>query len=163
MYREEEILEWARERGILDAKNADTQALYMFAEIQEYRYHCSLEYSHKIAFEELCDQLKDDIGDTYVTLVSVANLIGTELDDCMDGIDMPELQLDYVLMEFADAILKRKDQSKWVGKMIRQLKLMANGIDCPLNDCIDVALDGPKGILNRTGKNVDGAFVKDPQ
>jgi len=70
---EELIIEWSRERGILDNSTAQIQGLKLVSEIGE-----------------LCDNLakgrdvRDDIGDCIVVLTNIAKMTGTNLSECVD-------------------------------------------------------------------------------
>lgn len=70
---EELIIEWSRERGILDNSTAQIQGLKLVSELGE-----------------LCDNLakgrdvKDDIGDCIVVLTNIANMSGTNLSECVE-------------------------------------------------------------------------------
>lgn len=70
----EKIIEWGRERGI---NNVDKQAL-----------KCGEEYGELLT--EIChnrldsNELKDSIGDTTVTLIILADILGFDYKECVE-------------------------------------------------------------------------------
>ncbi len=65
------ILQWSHDRGILQNGKVETQTLKLVSEIGE-----------------LCDNvakgkdIKDDIGDCFVVLTNIANMMGTSMTEC---------------------------------------------------------------------------------
>lgn len=69
----EDVVFWAKERGILDDPNPYTQALKTVSEVGE--------FADNIA-KGRC--VKDDIGDILVTLIIQAAIQNTSLEECLD-------------------------------------------------------------------------------
>lgn len=66
-------LEWSKDRGILDNGKLSTQALKLVSEVGE--------LCDNLAKDNI-DAMKDDIGDCLVLLTNIANLAGTDLEEC---------------------------------------------------------------------------------
>lgn len=75
MYKEDEIQDWAKERNIYEMSDAASQARITVEESLELLQACEVMDEHEI---------KDAIGDVYVTLVNVAYLSGVDFKDCID-------------------------------------------------------------------------------
>lgn len=76
MYKQDEIEQWAKERGIYDSSDLISQARITVEESLETLQACELGDTDKIS---------DGIGDVYVTLVNVAFMAGLDLKECIDG------------------------------------------------------------------------------
>lgn len=70
-----EVLEWAKEKGILDSATAEKQFLKTIEEIGE--------VASALAKNDL-DELEDGIGDVTVTLIILAELKGLDFDKCLE-------------------------------------------------------------------------------
>jgi len=66
-------LQWSHDRGILQNGKLTTQALKLVSEVGE--------LADNAAKDNLKD-IKDDIGDCLVVLTNLANLAGTNLEEC---------------------------------------------------------------------------------
>lgn len=69
------ILEWAREKGILKAKNPNAQMLKCVSEVGELADAVVSGNMHEIV---------DGIGDVVVTLIILAELHNLDLTDCLE-------------------------------------------------------------------------------
>lgn len=69
------VLEWAKQKGILDNATAEKQFLKTIEEIGE--------VSSALAKNNL-DELEDGIGDVAVTLIILAELKGLDFDKCLE-------------------------------------------------------------------------------
>ena len=70
------VVAWAKERGILLASNPEKQALKMVSEVGEL---CDAIAVHDRA------QIIDGMGDTVVTLIILAELLGLDLTECLES------------------------------------------------------------------------------
>ena len=68
------VTEWARERGILKADFARMQMIKVLEEVGETR-HALLRNDY--------EEIKDGIGDTFVTLIILAVQLGLSPADCL--------------------------------------------------------------------------------
>ena len=73
MNREQQIRDWARERGIFDKSDPKTQTLKTVSEVGELADNTAKGLD-----------TRDDIGDILVTLVILAAMQGTSIDACVD-------------------------------------------------------------------------------
>jgi hypothetical protein len=78
-YLEEEILDWAHDKGILGAQGRGTEAGQHMKTLEEVE-----ELTHALADRNL-PEIADAIGDIYVTLVIQAEMQGLRMSDCIDG------------------------------------------------------------------------------
>lgn len=160
LHKEQEIIDWAKQVGIIEKGDRLTQGLKTVEEIAELISHC------------LKDQyIHDDIGDIYVTLVVQAH---------MNNIDMSKCIVDNEPGFFARSLKER------LADMVLDASLLLDSIQSPINDplntcgyyissiwyllesivasenldmdeCIDIAYNE---IVNRRGNMINGAFVK---
>ena len=93
MKLEEEIVQWAEDKGIFEKSNPLKQHDKTIEEVIELRdaiitYECmcnsgeALEFPHSASIAK--DEIKDGIGDTIVTLAILAKMHGLTLTDCVD-------------------------------------------------------------------------------
>jgi NTP pyrophosphatase (non-canonical NTP hydrolase) len=73
---EKEIVEWARERGILDQSDAKTQCLKFVSEAGE--------LADNVA-KGRHSEAKDDIGDIIVTLVVLSHFLDLDIVECIEA------------------------------------------------------------------------------
>lgn len=73
MYREEEIIQWGKDKGILINGDSKTQCLKTMSEVGE--------LADAIAKGE---RIEDHIGDVVVTLIMICELNGVHIEDCVD-------------------------------------------------------------------------------
>lgn len=70
------ILEWAKERGILESSTPEAQFTKTREEVEELEQ--GLENND-------LEEIRDAIGDVIVTLILLAELAGMDVVDCLDG------------------------------------------------------------------------------
>ena len=174
------ILDWAKEKGILDNSTADRQILKTIEEVMETRQAFGMlqeDPSNKLAAEELVD----GVGDVLVTLVILAELLNREIlgfdyriPSCLNRIH----ESRHVLKGDAKLYLSALDSEAWkiqrelsrggakyarafnlsLWKILSNLYFFSVKMDLDLLECGMVAY---RVISKRTGKMVDGIFVKD--
>lgn len=155
-YKEKEIVAWAEQKGIIAAADRLTQGLKTVEEIAELIKH------------SLKDQpVMDDIGDIYVTIVVQANMNGFCIQDIHEN-PYDFFHRDHVKGQLADMVLdagmmldtielEEGDVSMWISNIYNGLIVICDKLELSFPRCIDLAYDEIKG---RTGKMVDGVFVK---
>lgn len=74
MKYEQEVIEWARAKGLLTEKNAKNQLLKSFEEMGEVA-RAVLKNNH--------EELIDGLGDVLVTLIILAEIKGLTLEVCL--------------------------------------------------------------------------------
>ena len=72
--KDKEILEWAKERGILNPEFVNKQFMKVIEETGELA---------KSIIKDDKEQQKDDLGDMYITIVILAEQLGHDLDRCI--------------------------------------------------------------------------------
>lgn len=150
LHKEQEILDWARERQILDATDPAKQIIYSVCEFLE----ALINWENKA-------ELEDAIGDTFVTLVAVAN-IGTDksLAECKQ-ISRTVKSLSRDAWRYLDDYLKGRDTfPESLGTLVTHLDLIARQHSTTLERCIDIAYGN---ISGRSGSTVDGVFRKNEE
>lgn len=70
------ILEWAKEKGILDKATPNSQMLKTVEEVGE--------LASALSSRDL-EEIKDAIGDIAVTIIIQAELNGLDFDDCLQS------------------------------------------------------------------------------
>jgi len=165
LYREQDILDWARDRGLLEVKNRTKQALKTATEVAEL-------IEHSINGTDITD----DIGDIYVTIVIQAYLNARTMQRCLTeqfeipedyfkGGDSTELLVELHLatsLMASETLDSAYDEYSSISEHIRSIYMIINEIcdqkDLSFKACVDLAYNEIKG---RTGKLVNGVFVKD--
>lgn len=138
------ILEWANDKDLLKSENAPKQRLKLLEEVGE---------TAGAILKNKPDEIKDGIGDIFVVLVILFNQESKELyfvfnDDNLNN------TLDYVFKTVLDF--------SYIGEMngyaLRWLNYIAERTNNDLTECASLAWNE---IKDRTGKNVNGTFIKD--
>lgn len=151
MHKEQDIIDWAKERGIFMKGDPLTQGLKTFEEVAEV----------------INDHLKGrdisiELGDVYVTLVLQARMQGTDLEDCLTAVpvratfkeQVADLGLDVAMM--LESIQSgNTDVTIYIGNALSGLYILARMQDLDLHTCINLAY---AKISERSGKMVDGVF-----
>jgi len=151
------IRNWAKERGIITFKNETTQVLKLYEE-----------------FGELCggvlkqknDLIKDSVGDMVVVLTNLSAIIGFDIERECNYVKKDNkaltsrILLAWTAQEMSNLLTSTSiDSSK---KSIKNIFIYIESIslrhDLTIDECIDFAWNE---IKNRTGKNVNGNFIKD--
>ena len=148
---------WAKKRGILIKGNEETQVFKLIEE-----------------FGELCggilklkeDIIIDSVGDMVVVLVNLNKVKGFDLEYGIEFKDMNQITTSkQCLKALNDCINDLLHNCNRVLPVINYSNMIINlltklcglqGLD--INNCFNFAYNE---IKNRTGKNVDGNFIKD--
>jgi len=75
MNRIHSVLNWATDRNLIEGSTPQAQFLKTVSEIGELADNLN---------KRRYEAAKDDIGDVLVTLIIIAEQIGTDLDDCLE-------------------------------------------------------------------------------
>jgi NTP pyrophosphatase (non-canonical NTP hydrolase) len=75
MNRIHSVLNWAGDRNLIEGSTPQAQFLKTISEIGELADNLN---------KRRYEAAKDDIGDVLVTLIIIAEQIGTDLDDCLE-------------------------------------------------------------------------------
>lgn len=164
------IIDWAKEKGILENGRLTKQLLKSSEECLELQTAIeNYENGNKAALEEI----KDAIGDIYVTLVIATQMRVKNPYELFRKIELrennPIIRFNYKLytMEF-----KKFDFSIYacfisenaynvdlkLAKYIEFLDFTAKSYNLELTECIELAYNT---ISMRKGKMIDGSFVKE--
>ena len=86
------VIEWAREKGILNKATPYAQAKKTFEEVEELIEACEAQSKDKIEFVNskgklvnTQEELKDALGDILVTIIIGAEMQGLKLEDCLQS------------------------------------------------------------------------------
>ncbi|MFK8242836.1 MULTISPECIES: hypothetical protein [unclassified Facklamia] len=150
------VIEWHEEKQTNDIEK---QSLYLVAEFGEF-VGAYLKNDRA--------EMIDGLGDTLVVLIGLAHWTGNELDW--------ELELDRVLpalspneriafgtntlssIQVGNVVLTQGCPDAFLNKFLKDLRGIALSLDLNLKECLQSAYDV---ISKRTGKTVDGVFIKD--
>ena len=133
------ILNWAKEKNILNKENVPAQKLKLLEEVGE---------TASAILKNKTDEIKDGLGDIYVVLIIMAGQSGEDFDlgesnRFWEEAEIYELLSTIIYYDiFVDfsAILE----------LCKRLSL-------DMTECANLAWDE---IKNRTGKTVNGTFIK---
>ena len=170
----ERIIDWADERGL---NKAEILAMQLEKSREENSELTQAITKYELGNKEAIVEIKDAIGDVYVTLVVAFKLLkpietvyytfrSTVLWHSKDelktsGICFSELLRTTDARFYKTFISEEKidvELFKMVVTYIYLLDVVAKKYDLELVDCVDYAYNQ---IKNRTGKMIDGSFVKD--
>lgn len=159
------IIQWAKDKGILSKAKVIDQAEKTAEEVKELIeaiiWMKSLDGQVANMDVAICfhDSLVDAIGDVYVTLTIGMRLHGTFMPDwfASTSVEKPveELQSSLVKMGF---YIGKDSYAAVVMHMAGLLIQICCEYGLTLEQCVESAYDV---ISKRTGKMVDGKFVKD--
>ena len=86
------VLEWAKEKGILNKATPLAQAKKTLEEVNELFESCLAQYdgeetfiNHKGKQVNTKEEIKDALGDILVTIIIGAELQGLKLEDCLES------------------------------------------------------------------------------
>lgn len=163
LYLEQEIVSWAYKKGIINADDKYTQALKTIEEMAELLTN----------FLKAKD-ITDDIGDVYVTIAVQAHMNGLTLTKCgnmyAEELESPPVvkdtfkkQVGNLLADGTFMLLCIEDGDRpgtaiSIHCILEGIKNICERSDLVLADCIEHSYNI---ITKRTGKMVDGVFVKD--
>jgi NTP pyrophosphatase (non-canonical NTP hydrolase) len=74
MKHEQEVIQWALDKGIITPDNAKSQLLKSFEEMGEVA---------RAVLKSNQEELIDGLGDVLVTLIILAEIKGVKLEDCL--------------------------------------------------------------------------------
>lgn len=164
------IIDWANERGILEEGRLTRQLLKSTEECSELQNAIE---SYENGNKEALIEIKDAIGDVYVTLVISTqmklnhpyivfrkiklreNSLIIPTDFKFYTIELKRLDLD-LYTSFTGEITYDLDLK--IAKYVEFLDFLAKTYDLKLTDCIEFAYNT---ISKRKGKMIDGSFVKE--
>lgn len=164
------IIDWANERGILEEGRLTKQLLKSTEECSELQNAIE---SYENGNKEALIEIKDAIGDVYVTLVISTqmklnhpyivfrkiklreNSLIIPTDFKFYTIELKRLDLD-LYTSFTGEITYDLDLK--IAKHVEFLDFLAKTYDLKLIDCIEFAYNT---ISKRKGKMIDGSFVKE--
>lgn len=149
-YRIDEINQWAASKGIHASSSAERQYLKLLEEQQEL---------YKGILDDDIEAIKDAIGDCYVVLANMAWFSGTQgvkLDIHLPLSMRGPIVMFSSLQVFSTSALQVPRH--WMDVAVGSLSALASAFNLTLEECVDQAVNT---ILKRTGKMVDGVFVKD--
>lgn len=134
------ILEWAKQRDLLHKENAPKQRLKLFEELGE---------TAKAILHNDKEGIKDGIGDICVVLIILSAMCGDVIDKASTGkLRYKKFSSDYLLYQIIS--------KEWYS--IDLLSELSDRHNMTLIDCLHHAWEQ---IKDRTGKTVNGTFVKD--
>nr|DAE83996.1 MAG TPA: hypothetical protein [Caudoviricetes sp.] len=164
------IIEWAEEKGILETGRLTKQLLKSSEECLELQTAIeSYENGNKEAIEEI----KDAIGDIYVTLAISTRMRAKNPYIIFKLIKLTDYKLPMAVdYKYYIVELKRLDLSLYdtfisesitnldlkIAKYVEFLDFIAKDYNLTLCECIEAAYNV---ISKRTGKMIDGSFVKE--
>ena len=159
------IQEWAKERGIFDKSTPFDQLLKTHEEVGELIKAC---------YENDKPAIQDAIGDVMVTLINYCHFIE---QDIINGIKQvfelsaSELEIILLVMGVYRSLGKLMSINMWekdgessetsgirVFSIVYYLNNIARLENTTLEECLNIAYNE---IKNRTGKMINGKFVKD--
>ena len=159
------IQEWAKERGIFDKSTPFDQLLKTHEEVGELIKAC---------YDNEKPAIQDAIGDVLVTLINYCHFIE---QDVINGIkqavelSVSELEIILLVMGVYSSLGKLISINMWekdgesseingirVFSIVYYLNNIARLENTSLEECLNIAYNE---IKNRTGKMINGKFVKD--
>jgi adenine-specific DNA methylase len=155
------IITWANDKGILSKSNPNRQTLKLLEEIGELG---------KAINENNLAQIMDGVGDTYVVVTILSKMQGKEIQDVIintkglvDSFTTSDLLMELVnqvyIKDYSFALVLLNAlvvKLQTTGEVTNQLSI--EDTDYTLADCVMLAY---QQISKRTGKMVNGVFVKD--
>lgn len=136
------ILEWANNKDLLKSENAPKQRLKLLEEVGE---------TAGAILKNKPDEVKDGIGDIFVVLVILAEQLNEDLAFNFKGFSDDS---KWELFSLFNEILYK-------GRLyfsISYLNDICKNLNLDLTECANLAWSE---IKDRTGKNVNGTFIKD--
>ena len=164
------IIDWAKERNLLEEGRLTRQLLKSTEECSELQNAIE---SYENGNKEALIEIKDAIGDVYVTLVISTQMKLNHPYIVFRKIKLRENSLIIPTdFEFYTTELKRLDLDLYasftgeitydldlkIAKYVEFLDFLAKTYDLELTDCIEFAYNT---ISKRKGKMIDGSFVKE--
>lgn len=170
----DKIIDWADERGLNKAEILPMQLEKSREENAELTQAIT---KYELGNKDAIVEIKDAVGDIYVTLVVALKLLkpreivqlsfmGIQLWHSDDELDTDWICFSELLRttdtELFKTFIKKEKKDMEMYRMIilyvNLLDAIAKKYNLELVDCVDYAYNQ---IKNRTGKMIDGSFVKD--
>lgn len=140
------ILEWAEQRNLLYEENAINQRLKLIEECGELA---------KAILENNINKQKDGIGDVFVVLMILAAQLNIDLDLILERKSKPKPD---VFKPIYMIIGNCSDLNSDIQFNTYWLKDLCLTLNLDLTECVNMAWNE---IKDRTGKTVNGTFIKD--
>lgn len=160
---ENRIYKWAKDRGLLETATCESQFMYLLTEYGEL---------NAAVLKMNMDKIIDGIGDCAVVLAMLAicsdNTAGESQYELVSEIEIPPVEekmpsnrmevihLGQSIFLYSNAVIEVDHQ--WLRSAYICLKRIARAFGLNLSDCMEAAW---KEIAGRTGKSVNGVFIKD--
>lgn len=165
----EKILDWAEERNLLTQGDVFMQLEISREENSELTKAIT---KYEKGNAQAYDEIKDAIGDVYVTLVVASEIRGLPVHEIFKNVIFLKFNsyhwqhytellrgLDWELyLDCVNDHSQRYETPELLSRYVDLLNAIATKYDFTLVECIDYAYNQ---IKERTGKIVDGTFVKD--
>lgn len=137
------ILQWAKEKNLLKLENAPKQYLKLLEEVGE---------TASAILKNDVEKIKDGIGDIFVVLTIYFNQTN---QNSLLKFTEPNLKFNhgiflYAICGYANDTMNENCPFDWLNDL-------ANSLDLDLTECANIAWNE---IKNRTGKTVNGTFIK---
>ena len=143
------IEQWSIERNLHTA-NPKAQFLKVVEEAGEI---------YEAIEKDSVTDLMDAVGDTYVTMVILAQQLGVELKLVeVNIVHQYDNELIIQLSKIASGLSKNKDTTENVNKAFSIVVNLAADCNCDFLECVSFAYNE---IKDRKGKMVGGTFVKE--
>jgi hypothetical protein len=158
------ILKWADDKGILANGTPEGQLAKTLEELIETAQAVAL-YDNQSRYDtserDFLEEVKDGIGDVYVTLVIHAKLAGYEFSSHERANLANDMTNKYIFNEFSiwlPALARNESPEMLSRTMIFLTHGLAMNHGLALRECVEHSYNV---IAKRTGKMQDGVFVKD--
>lgn len=165
------IIEWGREKGLLSKGDLDMQLEKSREENAELTKAIT---KYENGNKEALHEIKDAIGDVYVTIVLATKMKKHKTYDIFSKIKPFSKETVVVTARYYKSEARKQDNKTYEvfvsentgladirSRMIEYVEFLnrvANRYNLELVDCIELAYNT---ISKRTGKMIDGSFVKD--
>lgn len=141
-----QVINWGNEKGICFPENLEKQALKSQEELGELA---------KAILQKDLPQVEDAIGDSMVTIILHSSIVGYNMKHVLKQVEKREYR-DYECIAMCHTYLNYPNEYNLVDA-ISCLDTLAGKYGFTLQQCLQTAYDV---ISKRTGKTVDGVFVK---
>lgn len=145
------VIQWGRDKSITDPKAQMTKVIEEFSEL------------NSAVFQHDEPEIIDALGDLQVTLIILMDTLGGEVKEFELEDENVDLHLILSDIGFLNTYINKDVHltlffESFVNKAIARVKQYAETLGYDATECLQVAYDV---ISKRTGKNVNGVFVKD--
>jgi len=153
------IIKWADDKGILANGTPEGQLAKTLEELIETAQAVALYDNTNDNEQIILDQVKDGIGDVYVTLVIHANMTESPLEYEAES-RFSHASNKTIFDEIAALIIRIMTGNQCLAyvKVFYLLANLANNHGLTLRECVEHSYNV---IAKRTGEMIDGVFVKD--